>query len=1180
MIRKLLDAFGTELCQFLTEALPRIENDWWNRSVVARLTFQQQNFVRSSGTTTLAGLDVAALMRVLDQNWHEIAPLRNLVPASRTWLKEAQTIRNRWAHAPAGGLELEETYRDLDTLERFLSAIGAKAGLLEEIRLEKKSLLGRLSGAGGHKAGDASPTPACTEGAFARGSVVRLKARPRVTGAVIDHVPGAPEDRYVVFHDGTTATYYASQIEPAEVPGTTSRMVSLGELNASLTACQLLHPSVANLYSLYAARVNFVPYQFRPVLKLIQSDRPRLLIADEVGVGKTIEAGLILKELQARRELRSVLVICPKPLIAERKWMEELKRFDEQFVHLDGDALRYCIEETHLDGAWPQQYSRAIVPYSLFDEVLLGGRLRGNRRQRGLLDLDPPPAFDLVIVDEAHHIRNTETWAYRTVRYFCDNAEAAVLMSATPIQLSDNDLFNLLHLLRPDVVPSRRDFDRMSEPNPHVNRAIELARSARPGWEEEVRDCLQTALATPWGVSVLAPSPKVQATFDSLGQLGVDADKRLRFVRDLEEIYTFSTYINRTRRRDIGSFTTRKPETVSVEFTPEQRSLHDDLLGLIARIMERRHGNISLQFLLTTIRRQAASCIFGLAPLLEAILSRHLSALELSEAGDDGTPAEIGDELNEFRSDIQELILRSRNLSRADPKLEALQRVIRDKHNLPNNKLLLFSTFRHTLSYLVEHLGGGGVRIGLIHGDVAEDERRVLRNRFSLARENPEALDLLLSSEVGCEGLDYQFCDGLVNYDLPWNPMRVEQRIGRIDRYGQKNETVAIYNFVTPGTVDADIYQRCLLRIGVFRQALGGSEEILGRLTHELRDIAENLTLTADERAARLQQLADNEVRAVQEQTRLEDEQAKLFGITVPSRSFDEMVREASSYWLSPQMLTNLVANYLENISGGKEIAGLRDKKLVTLRLGREARESLLADFREIDVGGATARAWERWLKSSDPYFTITFDPATADERRDVAFITPTHPLVRQAAKKLSPTGTIGTVVKVKADDVSPGRYPYAIYRWRKLGLREDFAFQPVCEDLQVAARLLDLLEIATRAAGDGPTQNEQRRLETFHYAAWIDARANHIEQVSQAAGARLASLRITHEARVALLEEQRDQANEDRIRRMRESQIDTARLDFERRSANLVEAPSRADVVAEPIAFGVLVVNKSAENG
>lgn len=1178
MIRKLLDAFGEALCLLLAETLPRIEADWWTRCVVDRLTFQQQSFVRSSGTTKLDGLDVAALMRVLDQNWHEIAPLRNLSPVARTWLKEAQTIRNRWAHAPAGGLAPDETYRDLDTMERFLTAIGARTEAVDELRKEKGALLRTLGGAGQRP--PVAPQPSPIEGAWRRGTVVKLKARPAVTGAIIDHLPGAPEDRYVVFHDGTTATYYASQLEQAEVPGSATRMVQLSELNASLTACQLLHPSVANLYSLYAARINFVPYQFRPVLKLIQSDRPRLLIADEVGVGKTIEAGLILKELQARRELRSVLVICPKPLVAERKWMEELKRFDEQFVHLDGDALRYCIEETHLDGAWPQQYSRAIVPYSLFDEVLLGGRQKGNRRQRGLLDLDPPPAFDLVIVDEAHHIRNTETWAYRTVRYFCDNAEAAVLMSATPIQLSDNDLFNLLHLLRPDVVPSRRDFDRMAEPNPHLNHAIELARGARPGWEDEARECLRSALATPWGRSVLAPSPKVQATFDVLGSLGGDLEKRLRLVRDLEETYTFSNYINRTRRRDIGSFTTRKPETVSVEFTPDQRALHDDLLALIARIMERRHGNVNLQFLLTTIRRQAASCIFGLAPMLEAILSRHLTELELSEAGDDATPDQIGDELIEFRSDIQELIQRSRNLAKSDPKVEALQQVIRDKQKLPNNKLLLFSTFRHTLSYLVERLGEEGVRIGLIHGDIAEDERRLLRNRFGLGRDNPEALDLLLSSEVGCEGLDYQFCDGLVNYDLPWNPMRVEQRIGRIDRYGQRSETVAIYNFVTPGTVDADIYQRCLWRIGVFRQALGGSEEILGRLTREIRDIAENLTLTANERAARLQQLADNEVRAVQEQARLEEEQAKLFGITVPSRSFEEMVRDASSYWLTPSMLANLVANYLEGFSGGKEVPGLRDKKLVTLRLGREAREALLADFREIDQGGATARAWERWLKSSDPYFTITFDPGTADERRDIAFMTPTHPLVRQAAKRLGPTGTLGAVVTVKANDVPQGRHPFAIYRWRKLGLKEDFAFQPVCEDPQLAAWLLDLFESATPAGGEGPTRDEQKRLETVHYAAWSDARANHIEQVSQSVGARLASLRVTHEARVALLEEQRDQANEDRIRRMRESQIDTARLDFERRSAELVEAPSRADVVAEPIAFGVLVIEKSAAQG
>ena len=153
---------------------------------------------------------------------------------------------------------------------------------------------------------------------------------------------------------------------------------------------------------------------------------------------------------------------------------------------------------------------------------------------------------------------------------------------------------------------------------------------------------------------------------------------------------------------------------------------------------------------------------------------------------------------------------------------------------MANNKALAFSTFRHTLAYIARHMADTGLRYGLVHGGVADEERAELRRRFALPKEDPDALDVLLSSEVGSEGLDFQFCDLLINYDLPWNPMRVEQRIGRIDRYGQASETVAIVNLVTPGTVDADIYERCLLRIGVFRHAVGGSEEILGEITREI----------------------------------------------------------------------------------------------------------------------------------------------------------------------------------------------------------------------------------------------------------------------------------------------------------------------------------------------------------
>ena len=117
----------------------------------------------------------------------------------------------------------------------------------------------------------------------------------------------------------------------------------------------------------------------------------------------------------------------------------------------------------------------------------------------------------------------------------------------------------------------------------------------------------------------------------------------------------------------------------------------------------------------------------------------------------------------------------------------------------------------------------------MIHGGTPDEERVELRNRFEKPREDRDSLDVLLFSEIGCEGLDYQFCDCIVNYDLPWNPMRVEQRIGRIDRNGQKSESVAIFNLITPGTVDADIYERCLVRIGVFNNALAAAKRYSGK---------------------------------------------------------------------------------------------------------------------------------------------------------------------------------------------------------------------------------------------------------------------------------------------------------------------------------------------------------------
>ncbi len=196
--------------------------------------------------------------------------------------------------------------------------------------------------------------------------------------------------------------------------------------------------------------------------------------------------------------------------------------------------------------------------------------------------------------------------------------------------------------------------------------------------------------------------------------------------------------------------------------------------------------------------------------------------------------------------------------------------------------------------YLFEGLRKAGVRVGLVHGGVADEERTALRKRFEKEKADPDAIDVLLFSEVGCEGLDYQFCDCMINYDLPWNPMRVEQRIGRIDRNGQKSEFVSIYNLITPGTVDADIYERCLLRIGIFEQALGASEDILGKITADIQEIAIDPKLSEEERRNKLQQLADNEIRLLQEEQRLEEQQSELFGINLPAARSEPSVKRLS----------------------------------------------------------------------------------------------------------------------------------------------------------------------------------------------------------------------------------------------------------------------------------------------
>ena len=1167
-----------EVREFLRRSLPEVSGQWWETCVIPALSFQQLKIVEEKGIASIGQLDLAALLRIVDRNWYKLAQETNLPREARNWLKELQSVRNRWAHQTSGKYSGDDKYRDLDTVQRFIETISTNSSLIQEIRdlkYESKS-----SQPARPQSNNVIPTappvasqPEVTKSNYSPGDMVTPRSNKNLSGAVIQLLSREPEERYQVFIDGKMQSYYASQLQSATVEDA-RRTVSLENFHSALTALQLRHPGTASLYSLHAARINYIPYQYKPVIKLIRSDRPRILVADDVGVGKTIEAGLILRELQSRHDISSVLIICPKPLVTERKWQTELKRFDEDFEHLDGDSLRFCINETDLDGVWPDKKRKVIIPFSLMsDEMINGSPGSGKKKPRkGLAELDPPPRFDLVIVDEAHHLRNANTLVHQGVRYFCDNAEAVVFLTATPVQLGSNDLFVLLNMLRPDLVIDKPSFDHMAAPNPYINRAVTLARGASDDWQSEAREALLSASRTEWGQALFQDNPDFQKTYDIIASDTITHDERISFIRSAEGLHTFATIINRTRRRDIGNFTTRKPETVSIPFTPEQEVLHDAVLETQARVLSRIHGNRNLSFMMTTIRRQVASSIYGLVPLLKDILTRRLDELQFEETDDSYDSIDM-DSVAGIADEIKAIISLASDIDPKDPKLDALLSVISDKQKRDNNKILLFSSFRHTLSYLLDNIKKSGYRVDLIHGGIPDEDRRRLRNRFSLPKEDAEALDILLSSEVGCEGLDYQFCDCLINYDLPWNPMRVEQRIGRIDRYGQKSETVAIYNFITPGTVDADIYNRCLWRIGVFHATLGASEEIIGTITETLHDIADNLNLTEEERQSRLQQLADNEIRIVKEQAELEEQQTEFFGLRLPQQEKD--IQDYSSFWLSASSLENLINQYLCKLFGDNQEYILGTKEIKTLRLGQEARNKLLEDFRSLQRKITPVyRQWENWLKGSNQHLQIAFDGLSAAQDRDVVLLSPVHPLVLQAANAYEESIPVYCSVTVPPGAANPGRYPFVVYRWHKCGIKDDFTFQPVCSDENISKAFMELMANAKPSTeSELPLQSEFDALDGIHHRLWSYERIEYIEQNRQLSEFRRQSLTSSHNARMRILREQLSAASNAKIKLMKESEIKRAQADFERRMEDIARSESAADIQAQPVAYGVLTV-------
>lgn len=1180
-INELLYSATDLCCLWLNKMLPRLSDQWWNECVLSSLSFNQSQLAQEKNYTDLAQFDLAALLRIIDKNWYPMRDFAYLPTKDRETVRRMMRVRNAWAHL-AGTLPSAANIRgDLQTISDFFRFIGATSQQSEKVAVLMDAI--DTDDISSLDVAQSSMKTGSSKNTIHEKSKVSLTSDPTKIGMVFSVESIGNTHKYEVFIDGGIHIFYDDQIQLLE-ESPSINWDAIEDFRNSLTAYEINNPSTSNLYSLNSAKIDFVPYQFRPALKLIKSDEPRILIADSVGVGKTIEAGLIIKELEARNELESILIICPKPLVTERKWESEMKRFDEEFISLDGDALRETLNDCNRDGEWPLRNKKVILPYSILDDRTYNGTKHRIASNIGLKDLDPAPHFDLVIVDEAHHIRNgsmekDKAFAYKCVKYFCDHASAVVMLTATPLQTSDNDLFTLLNLLRPDVVIDKATFHAMSEPNAYISKCSRIIRSSEKHWQENASSELIDLAGTRWGENVTSKNPLYQDILKRLEKDTFTREERVQLISDVESLHSFGTMLNRTRRKDIQDFCVRHTHTLSTTFTDPQRELYQELLRFEQIALSMLHNVSSVPFMMSTIKRQASSCVFGLAPHIKDILNRRIQQLVDDPEIDVEDLNLDNSTVDALKNMAQNVLSLANDLPEQDPKFDAMLDIVMKKQQEENNKILLFSTFRYTLNYVARKLTEAGLRVAQINGSVKDEDRLILRTRFELPREEPEALDILLFTEVGSEGLDYQFCNMMINYDLPWNPMKIEQRIGRIDRRGQQSEVVNICNLITEETVDAEIYSRCLSRIGIFERSVGDCEGILGEIGNKIEKIALDSRLTDDERKQELEAIADNEVRKAQYLTKLEDEQRDLFGFDLTNYTVSQEIQDAESPWLSAESIQALVQHYLTARIGRNCIFGEGDIK--NLRLSSAARITIREDYQKISgPTSALKRHWDSFLKGQKPNLPITFSADAAklstEKNESVTLISAVHPLVRQAADFFASGKCSHLSLQYQSDNLPVGSYPFAVYAWQYVGFSPKVRIVYVCENEKIERELTDIfLNASSNASVMGDFSSDWMSLEERQVLYWMDARKKHLQNAQATANYRIESLQSSFNVQKHAIETAIAATPDPSIKKMKAAQLDAVQELSEKKIERIKNTMQQTDIHISLLANGIVEVRR-----
>jgi len=863
------------------------------------------------------------------------------------------------------------------------------------------------------------------------------------------------------------------------------------DLRRNLTRIQLSGRLANVIYSMETTNSDFYAYQYKPVLSFLESPSNGLLIADEVGLGKTIEAGLIWTELRARFDARRLLVICPAMLC--EKWKLELSRrfaVDAE-ITTSAETLNALSRPKN---EWPD--GKAIIagiqghrpPRGWDEREEANAELSARHKLAHFLNshAERETLLDLLIIDEAHYLRNPETQTAKLGDLLRAVSEHVVLLTATPINIRDNDLYELLRLVDPDNFQYRALFPEVLAANEPLVKARHKALD-KSATEEEIKALLMQAkshrlLSRNRQLEMLCSAPMPPTLLN-------DPSERVRLANRIERVNLLNNVVSRTRKRDVHEFRViRRARLEKVQMQPSEAWFYFEVTRAIREYALSR--DINDGFLLAPPQRQVSSCMVAAA-----------RAWTMKVDGDaemlfESLGAEVESEVHKpLLAYIKREVLPKLDvavLEASDSKYERLRAVLTGyfaKH--PAEKIIVFSYYRGTLDYLQERLEKDGVASVKLKGGMPD--KQAVIDGF---RESSD-VRILLSSEVASEGVDLQFCRVLVNYDLPWNPVRVEQRIGRIDRLGQQAEAITIWNLCSAGTIDERILSRLYERLNLFERALGGMEAILGEEIQRLTLDLLSHHLTPEEEETRVEQTALALERKKMENDELESSASSLIA---HGGYILEQVHAAHQFSrrISERDLIVYVRDYLERYAPGHEFVQCGDDATeIDIRLPADVAAKLDEFLKVKRQHGQTRLATGQRIR-------CRFVNKVGRGMGRLEHISQFHPLVRFISTELSQENEAYIpLVAVRCDTsmmprtYEPGTYVFVVSHWSFEGLRTDEelsarAVNIVCGRMLSMEESLELVNGARLVAEDWLEAHS--RLESDELRRAIDACATAVQ--------------------------------------------------------------------------------------